>query len=280
MKKIIAILISLVMLIPAFAAFPAYAEGEDGADEKLSAKFYNVTSDECWLYVVFSKPVADPKPEDEVFLGLVGHGWPVNDPPVLRYLVRCEFNDVEVVTDTVWRFSKKSAKTDAAKKEYREWWLYHNIPSETEPASVDNWSIRLFGQITTADGSEELADSGDIVYDGVALFEMGPNYKIQDVTEDPSSYTTVASLSDLGITQTTTSEEPVTTSVPDTTETPDTDGESDSISTSADSKPSDSTEKVSSDGDGSIGIWIAVGAAVLIIAAVAVVVIIKKKKSK
>lgn len=85
MKKIIAVLLSLMMLVPAFAALPVSAEGEEskgeGAEEKLSAKFYNVTEDESWLYVVFNKPVAEPKPTDEVFLGLVGHGWPVNDPP-------------------------------------------------------------------------------------------------------------------------------------------------------------------------------------------------------
>lgn len=45
MKKIIAVLLSLMMLVPAFAALPVSADGE-GAEEKLSAKFYNVTEDE------------------------------------------------------------------------------------------------------------------------------------------------------------------------------------------------------------------------------------------
>ena len=286
MKKIIAVLLSLMMLIPAFAALPVSAEGEEskgeGTEEKLSAKFYNVTEDESWLYVVFNKPVAEPKPTDEVFLGLVGHGWPVNDPPVLRYLVRCEFNDVEAVTDTVWRFSPKTAKTDAAKKEHKEWWLYHNIPAETETASVDNWSIRLFGTITTADGSEELElDESEIMYDNQALFEKGPSYKIQDVTEDPSSYTTVASLKDLGVEGTTT--EPPATSIPETSDnagatsgnTPNTSPDDSADGSKATSgAPQDDGNK-----NNNIVVWAVVGAAAVIIVVVAVVVLTKKKKA-
>lgn len=282
MKKIIAVLMSLMMLIPAFAALPVSAEGEEsngeGTEEKLSAKFYNVTEDESWLYVVFNKPVAEPKPTDEVFLGLVGHGWPVNDPPVLRYLVRCKFDDVEAVTDTVWRFSPKSQKTDAAKKEHKDWWLYHNIPNETEKASVDNWSIRLFGIITTADGSEELElDESEIMYDSMAAFEEGPSYKIQDVTEDPSSYTTVASLRDLGIELPT---EPPATSTPETS------GKTDETSAEKpDTKPADGSAATSGaaqdDGKGNnnVVIWAVVGAAAVIIVIVAVVVLVKKKKA-
>lgn len=278
MKKIIAVLLSLMMLVPAFAALPVSAEGEEskgeGAEEKLSAKFYNVTEDECWFYVVFNKPVAEPKPTDEVFLGLVGHGWPVNDPPVLRYLVRCEFNDVEAVTDTVWRFSPKSAKTDSAKKEHKDWWLYHNIPKETEEASVDNWSIRLFGVITTADGSEELElDESEIMYDNQAAFEKGPSYKIQDVTEDPSSYTTVASLKDLGIELPT---EPPATSTPETS------GKTDGTSAEKpDTKPAAASGAPQDDGNknNNIVIWAVVGAAAVIIVVVAVVVLVKKKKA-
>ena len=272
MKKIIAILVSVMMLIPAFAAFPVSAEGEDDGGEKLSAKFYNVTADESWLYVVFSKPVAEPKDSDEVFLALVGHGWPVNDPPVLRYLVRCQFNDVEAVTDTVWRFSPKSAKTDAAKKEHKEWWLYHNIPNETVPASVDNWSIRLFGTITTADGSEELElDESEIMYDSNAAFEMGPSYKIQDVTEDPSSYTTVASLRDLGI-------EPAASENP-ATSTPETNGKPAVTSgNKAETKDSGTAEADDGGKSGNAVIWVAVGAVIVIVAVVVVIVVAKKKK--
>lgn len=278
MKKIIAVMMSLMLLIPALAAFPVFAEGEEEGDEKLSARFYNVTEDESWLYVVFNKPVAEPKDSDEVFLALVGHGWPVNDPPVLRYLVRCQFNDVEAVTDTVWRFSPKSAKTDAAKKEHKEWWLYHNIQEETVRASVDNWSIRLFGTITTADGSEELElDESEIMYDNTAAFEMGPSYKIQDVTEDPSSYTTVASLRDLGI-------EPAASGDPAAsnpeTSTPETSGKpavtSGSKAETKDSGTSDTTDDGKS---GNTVIWVAVGA-VIVIAAVAAVIIVSKKKKK
>lgn len=271
MKKIIAILVSVMMLFPAIAAFPVSAEKEDDGGEKLSAKFYNVTADESWLYVVFNKPVAEPKDSDEVSLALVGHGWPVNDPPVLRYLVRCRFSDVEAVTDTVWRFSLKSAKTDAAKKEYKEWWLYHNIPSETAPASVDNWSIRLFGVITTADGSEELElDDSEIIYDNSAAFEMGPSYKIQDVTEDPSSYTTVASLKELGV-ELTTTEPP--------TNTPETSGKPAVTSgNKAETKDSGTAETNDDGKSGNAVIWVVVGAVVVAAAVAAVIVVTKKKK--
>lgn len=174
----------------------------------------------------------------------------------------------------MWRFSPKSAKTDSAKKEHKDWWLYHNIPEETEKASVDNWSIRLFGVITTADGSEELElDESEIMYDNQAAFEKGPSYKIQDVTEDPSSYTTVASLKDLGIELPT---EPPATSTPETS------GKTDGTSAEKpDTKPAAASGAPQDDGNknNNVVIWAVVGAAAVIIVVVAVVVLVKKKKA-
>ena len=93
------------------------------------------------------------------------------------------------------------------------------------------------------------------------------------MTEDPSSYTTVASLKDLGIELPT---EPPATSTPETS------GKTDGTSAEKpDTKPAAASGAPQDDGNknNNVVIWAVVGAAAVIIAVVAVVVLVKKKKA-